>query len=42
MEVGVAAVDDDVARFEPLGELLDDGVGAWAGLENRSRNHAAS
>ena len=30
---GVAAVDDDVARLEDRGELVDDGVGGAAGLD---------
>ena len=37
VEVGVAAVDDDVARLEQLGELVDDGVGARARLHHDDR-----
>ena len=31
---GVAAVDDDVAFFHRVGELVDDGVGRVAGLDH--------
>ena len=34
---GVAAVDDDVARLEHLDQLVDDGVGARAGLHHDDR-----
>ena len=37
VEVGVAAVDDDVTLLEQLGELVDDGVGARAGLHHDDR-----
>ena len=34
LELGVAAVDDDVARLEQLGEFVDHGVGRAAGLDH--------
>jgi hypothetical protein len=34
LEVGVAAVDDDVALLEQRDELVDDRVGARAGLDH--------
>ncbi|GAA1008927.1 hypothetical protein GCM10009551_091000 [Nocardiopsis tropica] len=37
MEVGVAAVDDDVARLEPLGQLVDHGIGAGTRLHHDDR-----
>ena len=33
-EVGVACVDDDVARFHEVGERVDHGVGRFAGLDH--------
>jgi hypothetical protein len=37
VEVGVAAVDDDVARLEQVGELVDDRIRALAGLHHDDR-----
>ena len=41
VEVGVAAVDDDVALLEQLGELVDDRVGPGAGLDHDDRGARA-
>jgi hypothetical protein len=37
VEVGVAAVDDDVARLEQAGQLVDHRVGAFTGLHHDDR-----
>src|SRR5699024_4548681 len=34
---GVATIDDDVARVHEISELLDHGIGGWAGLHHNQR-----
>src|SRR5699024_4262210 len=34
---GVATIDDDVTRVHEFGELLDHGIGGWAGLHHNQR-----